>query len=162
MRFRKLRIAWSVAWGVVCLLMIALWVRSYWWADNAWVCFNGNEGFSCWSVIGELRFGRPHDSPHPLRFKSMPTKDRIDGEWYPPSILGFRWAVVMNRTRWWPTIPDWFPVLLFTILAAIPLIRWRFSVRALLIATTLAGVAFGLTIYGARELFSATEAIAPF
>ena len=30
MRFRKLRIAWSVAWGVVAVLLIVLWVRSYW------------------------------------------------------------------------------------------------------------------------------------
>jgi hypothetical protein len=35
-RFRKLRIAWSVGWGVVCLLLIALWVRSYWWTDSIW------------------------------------------------------------------------------------------------------------------------------
>ena len=30
MRFRKLRIAWSVAWGIVCVLFIVLWVWSYW------------------------------------------------------------------------------------------------------------------------------------
>ena len=30
MRFRKLRIAWSVAWGVWRVLLIVLWVRSYW------------------------------------------------------------------------------------------------------------------------------------
>ena len=29
MRFRKLRIAWSVAWGVVAVLLVVLWVRSY-------------------------------------------------------------------------------------------------------------------------------------
>jgi hypothetical protein len=29
MRFRKLRIAWSVFSGVVAVLLIALWVRSY-------------------------------------------------------------------------------------------------------------------------------------
>ena len=28
MRFRKLRIAWSVAWGVACLALIMLWVES--------------------------------------------------------------------------------------------------------------------------------------
>jgi hypothetical protein len=33
MKYRNLRIAWSVAWGVVCLLLVVLWVRSYWWAD---------------------------------------------------------------------------------------------------------------------------------
>src|SRR5262245_30694970 len=30
MRFRKLRIAWSVLWGVAAVLLIVLWVRSYW------------------------------------------------------------------------------------------------------------------------------------
>ena len=29
MRFRKLRIAWSVVCGVACVLLIVLWVRSY-------------------------------------------------------------------------------------------------------------------------------------
>ena len=33
MKYRKLRIAWSVAWGVVAVLLIVLWVRSYWWAE---------------------------------------------------------------------------------------------------------------------------------
>ena len=30
MRFRKLRIAWSVVCGLVAVLLIVLWVRSYW------------------------------------------------------------------------------------------------------------------------------------
>jgi hypothetical protein len=38
MRFRELRIAWSVFWGVATVLLIVLWVRSYWRADN----FDGN------------------------------------------------------------------------------------------------------------------------
>src|SRR5689334_14765186 len=29
-RFRKLRIAWSVTWGVAAVLVCVLWVRSYW------------------------------------------------------------------------------------------------------------------------------------
>jgi hypothetical protein len=29
MRYRKLRIAWSVACAIACLLLMALWVRSY-------------------------------------------------------------------------------------------------------------------------------------
>src|SRR5262245_40931623 len=31
---RGLRIAWSVAGWILCVLLIALWVRSYWWADT--------------------------------------------------------------------------------------------------------------------------------
>src|SRR5262245_43357240 len=30
MRYRKLRIAWSVVWGVVAVLLVVLCVRSYW------------------------------------------------------------------------------------------------------------------------------------
>src|SRR5262245_54729365 len=33
MKLRKLRIAWSVIWGVLCLLLIVLWVRSYTWEE---------------------------------------------------------------------------------------------------------------------------------
>src|SRR5262245_41353475 len=29
MKFRKLRIAWSAAWGLVAVLLCVLWVRSY-------------------------------------------------------------------------------------------------------------------------------------
>jgi hypothetical protein len=29
MKYRKLRIAWSGVYGVLCLLLIGLWVRSY-------------------------------------------------------------------------------------------------------------------------------------
>ena len=31
---RGLRIAWSVWWGILCVLLIVLWVRSYWWVDQ--------------------------------------------------------------------------------------------------------------------------------
>src|SRR5690242_21864416 len=33
MRFRKLRIAWSVFWGLAAALLITFWARSYWWID---------------------------------------------------------------------------------------------------------------------------------
>src|SRR5262245_24633565 len=32
--FRKLRIAWSVAWSVVAVLLCVLWVRSYWQQES--------------------------------------------------------------------------------------------------------------------------------
>jgi hypothetical protein len=33
MRFRKLRLAWSVGWGLACVLLIVLWVRTYYRMD---------------------------------------------------------------------------------------------------------------------------------
>ena len=34
MKFRNLRIAWSVGWGVLAVLLCVLWVRSYWRFDQ--------------------------------------------------------------------------------------------------------------------------------
>ena len=34
MKFKRLRFALSATFGIICLLLIALWVRSYWrWED---------------------------------------------------------------------------------------------------------------------------------
>src|SRR6266550_2296875 len=34
MRYRKLRIAFSATCLIACVLLIVLWVRSYWWNDG--------------------------------------------------------------------------------------------------------------------------------
>jgi hypothetical protein len=43
--------------------------------------------------------------------------------------------------------PYWFPVLISGVLAAVPWIRWRFSLRTLLIATTIIAVVLGLIVW---------------
>ena len=43
MRYRKLRIAWSVGWGVVAVLLCVLWVRSYRWIDEVGVTGSSTE-----------------------------------------------------------------------------------------------------------------------
>ena len=42
LKYRKLRIAWSVAWGMLAVLLIALWVRSYWHVD-----YSGSDHGEC-------------------------------------------------------------------------------------------------------------------
>lgn len=37
MKYRKLRMGWSVGWGVVVVMLCVLWVRSYWWIDTVYV-----------------------------------------------------------------------------------------------------------------------------
>src|SRR5690348_17214413 len=62
MKHRKLRIAWSVAWGVVAVLMVPLWVRSYWIEDIVhWHLYMPNLAqasyeyeFACVSESGEV------------------------------------------------------------------------------------------------------------
>src|SRR5689334_19264816 len=54
LRFRKLRIAWSVFWGLACVLLIVLWVRSYWCSD----VFNGPGKFSMSTENGVIEVTR--------------------------------------------------------------------------------------------------------
>src|SRR5689334_14707894 len=61
MRFRKLRIAWSVFWGLACVLLTVLWLRSYWCFDAFSICLDGHRAHWVGSIAGELRYGNPMD-----------------------------------------------------------------------------------------------------
>ena len=58
MRFRKLRIAFSAACLVACVLLIVLWVRSYWWCDVAERTFTSSSGFRVASKSGYVSFSK--------------------------------------------------------------------------------------------------------
>jgi hypothetical protein len=47
-------------------------------------------------------------------------------------------------------VPHWFGVLIFAGLAGLPCLRWRFTIRTLLIATTLVAVVLGLIVFATR------------
>jgi hypothetical protein len=117
MRFRKLRIAWSIAWGILCLFLIALWVRSYTWDDLL--------GFPCPATRG-------------VEINSL--KGRVLATVYETS------NTILLRGVDLRCIPDtnyllWFLVTLSAAIAAVPWLPTRFSLRTLLIASTLAAVA---------------------
>jgi hypothetical protein len=54
MRFRKLRIAWSVVCAVACVLLIVLAVRSYEWADTVGGSIGVRDALSVTSLDGQL------------------------------------------------------------------------------------------------------------
>jgi hypothetical protein len=53
MRFRKLRIAWSVGCIVLCVLLVEMWLRSYWW--GVWLLDFGG----CREAWSECREDQP-------------------------------------------------------------------------------------------------------
>ena len=145
---RKLRIAWSVGWGVVAVLLCLLWVRSYWRFDGVeydyrtssvdygecvFGSFNGRLLFGYYPITGESGFywklaRKPEDAP--ADFFRTP------------------FALTSNAT----TAPHWFVAILFAALAAAPWIppSNRFSLRTLLIATTLVALALGLIVWASH------------
>src|SRR5256885_1076167 len=139
MRFRKLRIAWSVLWGSVAVLLIVLWVRSYWLVETIRLPTTGRNQLEIGSLTGWLLIGMPHD-PMPIRDSTRGVTAwstyhrRVDdlhdvlasgsfmvkeGERLPPVDLR---AEFPNHIF----LPYWLPVLVAIALTGAPWLRWRF------------------------------------
>jgi hypothetical protein len=155
---RLLRIATTTACLIECGLLIWLWVRSYSWIDS----IHGTgyaKSFWCESLRGELGIllltdlryaGQPRHlelwAPRPPAQVPYYSKGLYD-DWPTPfsTALGIRWTFVNG---FGVVVPCWMPVVLLGTPATIPWIPWsiRFSLRTLLLATTLVAVVLGLLV----------------
>jgi hypothetical protein len=147
MRFRKLRIAWSVVWAVAAVLLIVLWVRSYWRDDfvsnldtSLFATFIGSHcGELYYSQSDWSRDALPSNS-HGWRYQSIPQSAPYKKLWQ--SSMKANGILRLG-------IAHWVLILLAVPLTAIPWLRWRFSLRTLLIATTFVAVVLGLAVWAA-------------
>jgi hypothetical protein len=156
---RKLRIVFSVVCGIVCMLLIALWARSYWWRDSIWrvtrrpspvillhTRFSSNSGTTSWVHENGL-YSLSLQVARPDRWQY----ERGTAATYIPK--KFQWH--FSPSRRYLAIPHWFGVLVLALLCVFtsPLIRWRwifsswrFGLRTLLIATTLVAIVMGVAV----------------
>jgi hypothetical protein len=160
MRCGKLRITWSVLCGIACVLLIVAWVRSFSVADTMYIGWRGVP-YNAVIVLDPSRLAielreydiTPGSVANPLIY--MRDSQAIPGyqqrRYADGSIPARRWFRFSPRA---PTqdatlfIPLWFPTLFLAITGVFPWIQWskRFSLRTLLIATTLVAVALGLIV----------------
>src|SRR5262245_28994916 len=164
MKFRKLRIAWSVFWSLACVLLVVLWVRSFWKCDELKWQRNGTN-LSFTSFRGRIGgFGMDWDGdPQGITYENWEIGkdsqvDYNDGTGRPlPSFLGFRssWVsapIPLDTSTL--VVPYWFPTFASAVAALAPWMRhlkWHFTLRTLLIATTLVAVLLGLAVYAANR-----------
>jgi hypothetical protein len=147
MKYRKLRIAWSVGCGTLCLLLIVLWVRSYSFRDSVWLP-GSNYGLQINSLTGHFAvFIVTRATPTSQFTPAQRGHDRIAGKWrdlFDKNVLGFYLGRQGRELR--IDVPLWFCVLAITIIGAAPwrFEAWRFSLRALLIGMTVVAVGLGL------------------
>src|SRR5262245_28443668 len=78
--FRGIRIAWSVGCGVLCLLLIALWVRSYWWVEEIIGDISG-ERIVVGSSPGSFIIGFTKDRSAPLWTRMNMTAEQYLSSW---------------------------------------------------------------------------------
>jgi hypothetical protein len=156
---RYLRIAFSATCLIACLLVIALWVRSYWWQDAiAGNLTKNRQAYGVSSLKGRIRtllvvyYAQPHFEEFEWRtvdysrFKSS-TVLEMDPSW--------KYGVRTLRgpdTAFSVTLPLWALVVSSIAIAGAPWIRWskRFSLRTLLIATTLVAMMLGVVVWALR------------
>ena len=141
-RIRGLRIAVSAVCGILCLLLVVLWVRSYWRLD--WVRLK-QPGKSLASLNGRLLFNDVFNiNSGQLRYTGKLPYHQYVGK---SGTLFIARRDAMIPVGVGTSIPYWPLVLALSTLTVGPWIPHRISLRTLLIATTLIAVGLGLIVW---------------
>jgi hypothetical protein len=151
---RKLRIAVSVFFGVLTVVLCVLWVRSYWWADY----FLQHKTCSFWMSAATHRgqmlilVGESQASIRSA-WSSLPAQGvgpMLGGG----GCGGFKVELQSSASpsqlnRFGVRFPIWFAVAMAITASYLPWYAWRFTIRTLLIATTLFAIVLGLGVWAA-------------
>ena len=147
---KVLKIAVSALSLAACLALVALWGRSYPAHDNLEGPISSSRHFTAQSFRGRLAL-----ATYPTRFASR--QSHAQWQWRvllpDPATINERrrnaphWGVLPGSYgEFGIKFPHWFPTLIFAMLAAAPWLKWRFSVRTLLIGMTIVAVILGVAV----------------
>jgi hypothetical protein len=158
MKYRKLRIAWSVVCGILCLLLIVLWVSSYFYVAGVWRVAQGGRATVLMSESGCLvlmRYVTVRGTPrtnwqlwghtHAEAESAPPTLQPFNFQtrrFVQRSELPFTWFP--NANTFYASLPHWAAAFCCGCHALAPCMRPRFSLRTLLIGMTAVAVVLGL------------------
>jgi hypothetical protein len=149
---RGLRIAVSAVCGVLCVLSMVLWVRSYCYFHNLEVRTSDTTACIVGFGNGDIWIS-PSVPTVPYYFWDVRYKIRSTAVSEMTDL--FKNPQYLNRVRFGISrrqflsisVPCWFLTVISAALATAPWIRLRFSLRTLLIALTLIAVVLGLVVY---------------
>ena len=157
MRFRKLRIAWSVFWGLACVLLIVLWVRSYSKADSLGGTTSAPRVFMVMSRYGLLHILNFDDTAKirtwELECEPLTADEKQFDKQLNRTLTTFGFGLLVAGSDYNVMFPYWLPFVIAGLLAVAPNVRWskQFTLRTLLITTMLVAVVLGLAVYAASK-----------
>jgi hypothetical protein len=160
MRYRKLRIAWSMVWGLSAALLLGLLVLSYRESYSIWPPSPDSMRLHIWCENGWLEIRASWFAADNAEARKRRDFERSSTGWF----VGYKnhsehsWRYVFGRYGGnWNLIVDigtWVPLIISAFVGSIPwwcrLPSTRFSLRTLLIATTLVAVVLGLIAWSLR------------
>jgi hypothetical protein len=158
---RALRVTWTAFWGIAAVLLICLWVRSYFQTDivriraqkfiSSYLAGFGEIGIDVAINTSPGGFSFPGDSGKPVFIDSSAKMNSWEPDKGHPlmNLCGFRLQNYLlntyNRRVFNFSLPFWFAFWACFAFAMLPWIRWsmHFSIRTMLVITTL--FAIGVT-----------------
>ena len=166
MKYRKLRIEWSVACVVACTLTVAFWVRSYRTVDIVCCHIPFANLVAVDSLFGELHIASDYTKPSsPWKWDSESLVNENRARAYrddpmneSPNRIGLGFTHPRTYTIF--STPYWLLALLASLFGIVPwmrYIKWRFTLRMLLFATTLVGLTLGVYVYFSTKTPGSTK-----
>jgi hypothetical protein len=146
---RYLRYAFSIGCCLVAVALCVLWVRSYWWRDDLSFAFSSSRclfvsSYRGKTILDPCNRGRNEEI---VGWNVPIVPDLPDGDKnFDANVRSFSW-LPMGRMPPAFVLPTWAPILLVYTFSILPWLSWRFSLRTLLIATTLVAVVLGLIVW---------------
>jgi hypothetical protein len=156
-RFRRLRIAWSLLAAAACIWLVAFWVRSFWFVDSLDTADGHRSYYEFASTRGEFTFRAVGDAAPwdvPLSWHHY-----VELRLIPANILGFHFSFGANDFL---MIPYWFVLFITVGMAILPWMRWSFGLRTMLIAVTVIAALLGLARLATFSDAPAAESSATF
>jgi hypothetical protein len=153
------RIAFSATCVIAAALLIALWVRSYSNEDYVYFPLTSDRMITVHSTANRLRtstYSLTNVQNNPVWQSGIILKGwgrmTFDGQQISRS-PNHMFGAGSDFSSAWVQVPYWFPLVLCFAVAAIPWLghgKFRFSLRTLFIATTLAAASLGIIVWANR------------
>jgi hypothetical protein len=159
---RYLRIAFSVTFGIACVLLVVLWMRSHSGLEAHVFRLSQSRRVAVVSEFGEFgiasKIGDANSLILPTEFENLLPTEFENRSAYslamPPEYRQPLYRRLFSRNRelysWKVGVPYWLPITICATLAVTPWLTWRFSLRTLLVAVTLIGLILGTIIATTR------------
>ena len=154
--FKYLRIAFSATCLVVCVLLIVLWVRSYWWLNLITGPLTPSKTLVLTSSNGFFAVGTLSSTTYIWKFDRWSQEDlllQMKAAGMPANTKSWVWQLTHFRLVNGGLESSYlYPLSVMGIVAGVlgwPF-AWRFSLRTLLIAMTAVAVVLGLVVWAIK------------